>query len=170
MNKRALIITAVSVIAFASAGLVYASSKQDQEAEPVNSTSVASETSNTTPVDDTVKEPSTDSSDASEIAGRYVDYSESLVAETGFDTTILFFHAPWCPDCRAFDKSISSAQIPDSTQILKVDYDSSKDLRQRYGVTVQTTFVSVDSAGEAKQKWVGYGKETTLDAVLENTA
>ena len=146
MNKRALIITTVSVIAFAS------------------------ETSNTTPTGDTVEEPSTDSSDASEIAGRYVDYSESLVAESGFDTTILFFHAPWCPDCRAFDESISSSQLPDSTQILKVDYDSSKDLRQRYGITVQTTFVSVDSAGEAKQKWAGYGKETTLDAVLENTA
>ncbi len=102
--------------------------------------------------------------------GRYTNYDAKLVQADGFDTTILFFHAPWCPECRAYEQAITSSAIPDGVQILKVDYDTSKDLRSRYGVTIQTTFVRVDSNGGEQKKWVGYGKDKSLAAVLENVS
>lgn len=101
--------------------------------------------------------------------GRYVNYSESLVEEAGFDTTILFFYAGWCPECRAFDQTILDAEIPDGVQILKVDYDSSQDLRQQHDVTIQSSFVRVDSNSQKLALWNGYGKEKSLEAILANT-
>ena len=55
--------------------------------------------------------------------------------------------------------------VPDGITILVVDYDTRQDLRERYGVTLQTTFVEVDSSGAALQSHVAYS-EPTLDAVL----
>ena len=63
----------------------------------------------------------------------------------------------------------TSATIPESTQILKVDYDTATDLKQRYGVTLQTTFVKITSGGEKVSLWTAYGKEKSLQAVLSNT-
>ncbi|HJM04442.1 MAG TPA: thioredoxin family protein [Candidatus Saccharimonadaceae bacterium] len=113
-----------------------------------------------TPDTPTAAEPAT---------GRYVDYEEASIAAEGYDETILFFHASWCPECRAFEQEILANQIPEGVQVLKVDYDSSTDLRQRYGVTIQTTFVKVDDNGERISSWVGYGRDKSLNAVLENT-
>lgn len=102
-------------------------------------------------------------------AGRYTDYSASLVAASGYSETILFFHAAWCPECRAFEQAIKAESIPDGVQILKVDYDNSDDLRQKYGVTIQSTFVKVNTSGDRVTTWVGYGRDKSLSAVLENT-
>jgi thiol-disulfide isomerase/thioredoxin len=100
--------------------------------------------------------------------GRYETYSEAFVAEQGFTTTILFFHAPWCPECRAFEQAIINSDLPDGLQILKVDYDSSTELKAKYAVTLQSTFVSVDSEGNELSKWVGYGKDKSVDAIVKN--
>ncbi len=101
------------------------------------------------------------------LAGRYTDYSEDKVDD--YAATILFFHASWCVECRGFEMAINSKGVPDDVQILKIDYDSSQDLRQRYGVTIQSTFVRVDKNGDKQKSWTGYGKEKTVDAILENT-
>jgi len=100
--------------------------------------------------------------------GRYVAYSEAELAESGYRTNVLFFYAAWCPECRAFDEAINTSDIPDGVQILQVDYDQATDLRQRYGVTLQSTFVSVAADGTARSTWVGYGKDKSVDAILEN--
>jgi len=102
-------------------------------------------------------------------AGRYVDYNSSVVAASGYNETILFFHAAWCPECRAFERAITAESIPAGVQIVKVNYDSSDDLRQKYGVTIQSTFVKVASNGDRVSTWVGYGRDKSLAAVLENT-
>lgn len=102
-------------------------------------------------------------------AGRYADYSQAAVAASGYNETILFFHASWCPECRAFEQAITGSDITDGVQILKVDYDSSSDLRQRYGVTIQSTFVKVNASGDEVSQWVGYGRDKSLSIVLENT-
>lgn len=102
-------------------------------------------------------------------AGRYIDYSSSVVAASGYSETILFFHAAWCPECRAFERAITAESIPEGVQIVKVNYDSSDDLRQKYGVTIQSTFVKVASNGDRVSTWVGYGRDKSLAAVLENT-
>lgn len=104
-------------------------------------------------------------------AGRYTNYSEDILQKkcSGYSKTILFFYAPWCPECRGFDKAITASEVPAGTQILKVDYDSSTELKKKYGVTIQTTFVSIGSRGEKIKLWTGYGAEKSLDLVLENT-
>lgn len=70
---------------------------------------------------------------------------------------VLFFHASWCPTCRAADADISAklSSIPAGLIIHKVDYDTATDLKKKYGVTYQHTFVQVDEKGEMITKWSG---------------
>ncbi|MDX2776068.1 thioredoxin family protein [Streptomyces caniscabiei] len=95
--------------------------------------------------------------------GVYVDYSEAALADAK-GTKLLFFHAPWCPQCRELDASIRSSALPDNLTILKVDYDTNQTLRQKYGVTLQTTLVQVDDTGEKIKSFVAYDSPT-FDAV-----
>lgn len=67
-----------------------------------------------------------------------------------------FFHAPWCPQCRALEASIEATAIPAMVTIIKVDYDTNQSLRQQYGVTLQTTLVRVDDQGKLIKKLVAY--------------
>ncbi len=50
--------------------------------------------------------------------------------------------------------------------IVVVDFDTANDLRQKYGVTVQHTFVQVDAEGNELAKWSG---SVTADEVAQNT-
>jgi thiol-disulfide isomerase/thioredoxin len=110
--------------------------------------------------------PSTDEaeSDPAPQPGAYLDYYDGAIAETA-GTTVLFFHASWCPKCRALEEDILASKIPDDFTVFKVDFDSATDLRQRFGVTLQTTIVYVDDNGDALAKGVLYD-ETTLAALL----
>lgn len=97
-------------------------------------------------------------------AGAYVDYSADVIAETAGDK-VLFFHAPWCPNCRALESDIEASGVPAGLTIIKVDYDSEVALKQKYGVTLQTTVVYVDDEGDKLSSAVLYD-ESTLDALL----
>lgn len=112
-----------------------------------------------------VQQPTEDTKTAPQ-PGAYVEYSSTVVAATT-GTKILFFHAPWCPQCRALDNSIKTGQIPSGVTLIKVDYDTSQALRQKYGVTIQTTLVRIDEAGNLVEKYVAYDSPT-LAAVTEN--
>lgn len=103
------------------------------------------------------------------LPGRYQPYQEQAIAAKGYDKTILFFHAAWCPECRAFEMAINESVVPDGTQILKINYDDSDELKAKYGVTLQSTFVKVDDEGNLVSKWVGYGEDKSVEAILENT-
>ncbi len=102
---------------------------------------------------------------ATQTFGTYIDYSADSIAKTP-GTKLLFFYAPWCPQCRMLDADIKAKGVPDDTTIIKVDYDSNQALRQKYGVTIQTTFVRVDDAGNMLQKFVAYD-DPTLAAALK---
>lgn len=90
-----------------------------------------------------------------ETAGAYVDYQPGIIEMTT-GTKILFFHAPWCPQCRKLEQSIQAGKIPNGVTIIKVDYDSNQVLRQQYGVTIQTTLVRVDDNGALVKRYVAY--------------
>ena len=90
--------------------------------------------------------PSDDAAPAAPTEGAYVDYADGVIEQTA-GAKVLFFHAPWCPQCRKLDEELLSAGAPEGLTIFKVDYDSRSDLRQRYGVTLQTTVVFVDDTG-----------------------
>lgn len=99
--------------------------------------------------------------------GQYVVYSEDALANA-IGQRVLFFHAPWCPQCRAIEGDINSNGVPDGYTILKIDYDSSQELKQKYGVTLQTTFVKVDENGnKTADKYVAYN-EPSLTALTRD--
>ena len=105
--------------------------------------------------------------ESSSLPGRYTSYSTDLANEA-YPVTLLFFYAAWCPECRAFKQAITTNPIPEGVQVLEVNYDKESELKQKYGVTLQTTFVKTNSNRENLGKWVGYGKEKSLNSVLEN--
>lgn len=92
---------------------------------------------------------------------QYRDYSSEAVAQMQGKPYALFFHATWCPSCVSADKEIKAnlGTLPDGTTILKVDYDSNKELRQKYGVTSQHTLVVINADGSVKEKIMGFDLE-----------
>jgi thioredoxin-like negative regulator of GroEL len=97
--------------------------------------------------------------------GEYIDYREGVIAETS-GTVLLFFYAPWCPQCRVLESDIKAKGVPESVTIIKVDYDNNQTLRQKYGVTIQTTIVRVDKDGKLIEKFVAY-EDPSLAAVVK---
>lgn len=91
--------------------------------------------------------------------GKYEEYNEEAFAQAE-GRRILFFYAPWCPQCRALDASIQEGTVPRGIAIFKTDYDSHQELRQKYGVTIQTTLVEVDENGNEVKKYVAYDDPT----------
>ena len=91
-------------------------------------------------------------------SGSYEAYSpEKIAMASASHNVVLFFHASWCPTCRALDANIKEnlKAIPENLTILDVDYDTSASLKQKYGVTIQHTLVEVDAKGNLVKKWLG---------------
>lgn len=72
---------------------------------------------------------------------------------------VLFFHAGRCPSCRRAHKNITKhiSELPGDVAVYKVDYDDSKELRQKYGVTSQHTFVEIDADHNLVARFSGGG-------------
>ena len=89
--------------------------------------------------------------------GSYEPFNPGRFSQAQGGDVVLFFRASWCPTCRALDADIRSrlSEIPSGLVILDVDYDNSSELKQKYGVTYQHTFVQVDASGNQIAKWSG---------------
>lgn len=160
MNSRIVAVLAlVSLLAAGCGGT--GTSESDSAGEPETPASSTPAATASTPPEAPADDPACE--------GRYTDYSAAALAEECYTDTILFFHAPWCPECRGFEEAIKADEVPAGAQILKVDYDSATDLRKKHEVTIQSTFVRVDPSGERIKLWSGYGKDKSVDAILENT-
>jgi thioredoxin 1 len=98
--------------------------------------------------------------------GVYKMYAPEVIANAATEDIVLFFKADWCPTCRAADADIKAnlSNIPGDLTILEVNYDNSKELKKKYGVTYQHTFVQVDAQGTMLKKWGGSG---TLAALVK---
>lgn len=81
-------------------------------------------------------------------AAQYQDFRAGVIGNG--ETSLLFFHAPWCPYCVKTNIQLSALYSDNSFSVstYKVDYDSSIDLRQQYGVIVQDTVVLIDGNGK----------------------
>jgi thioredoxin 1 len=87
----------------------------------------------------------------------YLPYTPAAFQAARGERRVLFFHATWCPTCKAADADIRAklSELPKDVALFKTDYDKEVALKTRYGVTYQHTFVLVDSAGNALKKWNG---------------
>ena len=94
-----------------------------------------------------------------EQAGSFIDFAtyESNKATYDQGAVVLFFNATWCPTCQETVKNLTedAAEIPGGLTVVSVDYDTSDQLKQAYGVTTQHTFVQVDADGSELAKWTG---------------
>jgi hypothetical protein cdivTM_02768 len=97
----------------------------------------------------------------------YITYDQYQASKDKYadSKVVLFFNAKWCPACRAINEALTSdpGKIPAKTTVVSVDYDQHTDLRQRYGVATQHTFVQIDTNGEKTRQWVS----TSVDALLK---
>ncbi|MDP3178456.1 MAG: thioredoxin family protein [Spirochaetaceae bacterium] len=81
--------------------------------------------------------------------------------------TYLFFSASWCPTCRSALKEIDArAKELEEVAILIVDYDRSAELKKRYGIVSQHSFVRIDPTGTVLAAWNGGG----VDEILANAS
>lgn len=72
-------------------------------------------------------------------------------------TVVYFFAATWCPTCQAFYQDLGTRRqtLPANVALVFVNYDKSYDLKKKYGVTAQHTFVVVGPEGQKKKVWNG---------------
>jgi thiol-disulfide isomerase/thioredoxin len=145
IQKRSTLVIILAIIAVVAGAMLYLLLRPQQpmvsedtttSQQPNNEDTTALETSESQP-------------------GKYEAYNEAVFAQTE-GRRVLFFYAPWCPQCRALDASIQEGTVPRGIVIFKTDYDSHQELRQKYGVTIQTTLVEVDENGNEVKKYVAY--------------
>lgn len=159
MKKITIIVTIIIVLIAGGVGFLLLSGDDTADEMPENQATTEQpieETESTEEVaQPTATAPSAEENTTAPTPGSYQDYSPSLLANTS-GTRLLFFHAQWCPQCRALEADIKQTSLPSGVTVFKVDYDTSQSLRQKYGVTLQTTVVKVDSAGNGVSKFVAY--------------
>jgi len=165
--KSLSIIIGVVVLIFGVGYLVTSNTNEPVEVtqEPTTDTVTEAETTEeTVPAreNDLDEEETATTDDAT---GVYTTYDADAIAESDADHILLFFHATWCPSCRALDADIieNADDIPPDVEIYKVDYDTATDLKRQYGVTTQHSIIEITAAGEAESD-ISHG--LTLDDVL----
>lgn len=107
-----------------------------------------------------------DTGDTMMKAGSYEAYApEKIAMASATHDVVLFFRASWCPTCVGLDKDIKAnlEKIPSGLTILDVNYDNSAELKKKYGVTYQHTFVQVNKDGTLIKKW---SASPTLSALV----
>lgn len=72
-------------------------------------------------------------------------------AQDSGKTTLVFFHAPWCPVCKAQEPKVLAHLNGDAKDVvaLKVDYDTNMELRKEMKVEKQSTLILYSGAKEA---------------------
>ena len=93
-----------------------------------------------------------------------VEYSETtdLAALAKKGPTVIFFFATWCPNCILTLTELSEKwdQIDPGATVVIADYDRETELKAKYGVTHQDTFVLLDADAGAAKLWNAGGIAT----------
>ena len=173
MSKNALIGIGIIVVVLLTGG-IFINSQSDNEASsrqtqaPEKPETVAESGDQPSEQKMTTRDDPQEQSELWAGFGSYKDYSAQTVKDEqgAGKTVVLFFHAPWCPFCKTADTAFleNTAQIPQGVTVLKTDYDSNGELKQKYGVTYQHTFIQIDGDGKMVAKWTG----GDIDALKKN--
>lgn len=158
MKTHARLWIIVTIIAVIVLGVLFVLLQPNTASTPLMKDSAAQ--GNTTK--DTISETPTPT--AALAKGAYTPYSETAFVKVPAERRLIFFHAPWCPQCREIDEDLNTQPLPDGVTIFKADYDTNQELRKKYGVTLQTTFVEVNIDGDKVSSYVAY-ETPNFDAV-----
>ncbi len=164
MNKK-ILLGSVVFIGLIGGGIAYLAMKPDSKT--ANQAATVSQAENKQPKSQTqvmsvpAQSPAAVLPPAAAQPGTFTDYSPAAF-NSASGSRIIFFHAPWCFQCRELEKDIKANldKIPSGVTIFKIDYDSSQDLRKQYGVKLQTSFIKVDAQGNVVQNFVAYDEPT----------
>lgn len=98
---------------------------------------------------------------------KYIEYSKEAFDNSSDKKRVYFFHASWCPTCKVANTEFNNnlSKIPADVMLFKTDYDKETDLKKKYKITYQHTFVLVDANGNEVKKWNGGG----IDRLVSNT-
>lgn len=161
MGNRKLLFLTLGVIVVGIVGFVLVRGTNTNP-EPVQNQTIEQETSDAQGVQET------QDTNSQVLSERYLTYSEENLkkATENNGKAIVFFHAGWCPSCQAAEKELKEkwSEVPQDVTILKTDYDTSTELKAKYGITMQDTWVQVNSQGNEITKWNsgGEGLKTLL--------
>lgn len=159
MNKNVLPIIGLVIIGGIVGFFLMQRSAPDSTMMKKDDTTMLKDDS-TTPEDSMMKpsgEAMPEDDSVMEKPGSYIPYSAQAYADASNQKRVLFFHATWCPTCKTANEEFTSKiqEIPSNVVILKTDYDKESELKRKYGITYQHTFVQVDEQGNEITKWSG---------------
>jgi len=82
---------------------------------------------------------------------------------------VLQFHADWCSTCRAQDKVLEKLKAEPGLDVtvLKVNFDTEKDLKKKYKIQTQSTMVVLRGEKE-RGRLVGDTTEAGIRAALKS--
>lgn len=152
MNKK-LAIVVIGLFAVGIVGFLAFSTKRQVATQPQNS----------------ARQEGSDTKNSIDFSKRFIAYSDENLKNASINgRAVIFFHASWCPLCSEAENDLKAkwGQVPADVTILKTDYDSSKELKTKYGVVSQDTWVQVDGKGNEIAKWNSGGKG--LSSLLVN--
>lgn len=88
---------------------------------------------------------------------KYMSYTKENFEAAKGQKRVLYFSAKWCGKCKKADADFeaNAAELPDGVIVFRTDFDKEKDLKKKYGIPMQHTFVLVDEKGEVVSKWSG---------------
>lgn len=162
MNKKALMIVGIVVGVLLVGGSVMAYTSNQNDKKEQNKMAMEKKTENEAMMkkDEAAamekdKMAKDGDGDAMTVKGNYTAYDQAKLANAEKGDVVIFFHAGWCPKCQESDKNFKASATPDGLTLLKIDYDNSTELKQKYGVTMQHTYVQVDKNGNELKQWSG---------------
>lgn len=82
---------------------------------------------------------------------RPFDEAAFAAAQMSGKPILVWVHAPWCPVCRAQEKTIARVTADPAyrdMQIFRIDFDTQKSLWQRFGAREQSTLIGFRGARE----------------------
>lgn len=161
-TRSALIGLLVAVVAGTGAYMLWpqtthAPSEEDMTKQEESKAAGGTTTPTPTPTKTTTQPKTTPTTTTQPVTrgGTYENYTAGAVGYAALGEVVLFFHSVSCPACELLDKDIkvNATRIPKDVKILKIDYDTATDLKQRYGVSSPHVLIQVNSKGDRITQW-----------------
>jgi thioredoxin 1 len=102
--------------------------------------------------------------------GSFSDAAFKAAAKSG-RPVLIEFHADWCPTCRAQEKVVNKlvGSTYSNVLVLRVLFDSQKDLLRRFGVRQQSTLILYKNGNEVGRA-VGVTSSSGIASLLSRAA